>query len=151
MVVVVALLALMIGIKALQAGGGSGAHDPLTLAAIGFVLLAAFAIAEIGVRFGLPRVTGYILGGALLGPSVTNILSSRVVGEMRMFNTLALGLIAVGAGLELDFRQLVKVAHTNHNPQHRQRRPQLIGRQRTERNAYVLYNTHLIKKEIDNQ
>ncbi len=109
--VVVALLLLMVGVKALQAGD-AGARDPLTLAAIGFVLLAAFTIAELGALLGLPRVTGYIVGGAILGPSISNILSVRVVGEMRMFNTLALGLIATSAGLELDFRQIAKVGRT---------------------------------------
>src|SRR5690606_18168856 len=59
-----------------------------------------------------PRVTGYILAGAVLGPSAGNILSGEVVVEMRMFNTLALGLIATSAGLELDFRQLVPLART---------------------------------------
>ena len=31
---------------------------------------------------------------------------------MRMFNTLALGLIATSAGLELDFRQMARLAKT---------------------------------------
>jgi Kef-type K+ transport system membrane component KefB len=39
-------------------------------------------------------------------------LSSEVVIEMKMFNTLALGLIATGAGLELDVSRLRKVWKT---------------------------------------
>ncbi|MBN2194970.1 MAG: cation:proton antiporter [Polyangiaceae bacterium] len=101
------LLGVMVLASALKTNS-SGAGDPLTLAAIGFVVLAAFTVAEIGSALSLPRVTGYILAGAVLGPSVTNILSPAVVGEMRMFNTLALGLIATAAGLELDAVQILR-------------------------------------------
>src|SRR5690606_451264 len=102
----------MLALDILQTGAPSGAGNVLPLAAVGFVLLAAYASAELGSAWSLPRVTGYILAGAVLGPSAGNILSGEVVGEMRMFNTLALGLIATSAGLELDFRQLVPLART---------------------------------------
>jgi hypothetical protein len=60
----------------------------------------------------LPQLTGYILAGIALGPSVGGIISGEVVGEMRMFNTLALGLIATSAGLELDVRQMIRLGKT---------------------------------------
>ena len=110
LVVLVVLLGVMFGLDALKIE--STGKDPLTLAAIGFVLLAAFTVAELGSTLTLPRVTGYILSGVVLGPFVTNILSRDVVTEMRMFNTLALGLIAVGAGLELDVKQIIKIWRT---------------------------------------
>lgn len=110
-VVIAALLGLMFGIEALRAGQDS-LSSTLTLAAIGFVLLAAFTVAELGARLRLPRVTGFIITGVVLGPSLVNILSAEVVVEMRMFNTLALGLIALGAGLEMDLRSLRSVLRT---------------------------------------
>lgn len=100
--VVLALLAMMVGLRALQAETSPPGTDPLTLAAIGFVVLAAFALAELGGHLGLPKVTGYIVTGVVLGPHAVDILSSQVVADMRMFNDLALGLIATSAGLELD-------------------------------------------------
>ena len=109
--VIAILLAAMLGLDALKAAAG-GATSPLTLAAIGFVVLASFALAEFGGSFGLPSVTGYILAGIALGPSALNILSTREVADMRTFNALALGLIAVGAGLELDLKQLRQVFGT---------------------------------------
>jgi Kef-type K+ transport system membrane component KefB len=109
--VVAVLLAMMLGLTALQAET-RGDTDPLTLATIGFVVLAAFAIAELGAAIGLPKVTGYILAGIALGPFASNIMSSNVVGEMRMFNTLALGLIATTAGLEIDLGGLRRLAKT---------------------------------------
>ncbi len=111
LVVLLGLLAMMLGLDALKASTLPG-KNPMTLAAIGFVLLAAFTVAEIGSLLRLPRVTGYIVSGVVLGPSVADILSTQVVTEMKMFNTLALGLIAVGAGLELDLRQIARIWRT---------------------------------------
>lgn len=109
--VVLVLLAVMVVLRRLQVDT-LGVGDPLTLAAIGFVVLAAFACAELGAKVGLPKVTGYILAGVILGPSLGDILSSRVVEEMQMFRTLTLGLIATTAGLELDLKTLARSAKT---------------------------------------
>ncbi|MBL8944588.1 MAG: cation:proton antiporter, partial [Myxococcales bacterium] len=109
--VVLALLATMVGLRALQTDGAAGG-DPMTLAAIGFVVLAAFAVAELGGRLGLPRVTGYIVSGVALGPFALGVLSPGTVGDLEMFSTLALGLIATSAGLELDLRGLRSLART---------------------------------------
>jgi len=109
--VVFLLLAMMYGLETLKTPGASS-RDPLTLAAIGFVVLAAFAIAELGKSISLPAVTGYILSGIALGPFGLDVLSHSVVGELRMFSTLTLGLIAMSAGLEIDVRGLVSLART---------------------------------------
>lgn len=105
-------LGMMTGLGALRAVPVSGTGDPLTLAAIGFVLLAAFTIGELGGLLGLPKVTGYIVAGVILGPQVADILSNAVVDDMRTFNTLALGLIAMTAGLELHIPAIRRVART---------------------------------------
>lgn len=101
------LLGVMLGLMTLQQGG-----DPLTLASIGFVVLASFLAADLGATINLPRVTGYIVAGAVLGPHVANVLSDAVVLDIKMFNDLALGLIAVSAGLELDVKALRRVLPT---------------------------------------
>lgn len=86
--------------------------EATSLAGMGFVMLAAYAVSELGTALSLPQVTGYILAGVILGPSVGRIISGELVGDMRMFNTLALGLIATSAGLELDVRQMLRLART---------------------------------------
>ncbi len=111
-VVILALLAMMVGLRMLEVEEASGAAAPLTLAAIGFVILASFAFAELLAKIGLPKVTGYILTGLVLGPYAGKILSTEVVEEMGMFNTLALGLIALTAGLELELKAMAKLART---------------------------------------
>ncbi len=108
-IVLIALLGLMLGLRLLQSEN-TEQQSALVLAAIGFVLLASFTVAEMGSVLTLPRVTGYILTGALL--AAFGILSPPVVLEMKMFNTLALGLIAISAGLELSLAQLKKVIGT---------------------------------------
>ena len=111
--VVLALLAIMLGLRYAEMEAPiAGGADPLTLAAIGFVVLAAFAVAELGGKIGLPKVTGYILSGIVLGPFVGGVLSPEVVEQMGMFKTLAVGLIALTAGLELETKALSKLART---------------------------------------
>lgn len=107
--VIGAMLGVMLLASDLQRGSGTSAA---TLAAIGFVVLTAYAVAELGKQFSLPQVTGYIVAGVALGPSVGSIISGDVVSEMRMFNTLALGLIATSAGLELDVAQIGRLGKT---------------------------------------
>ncbi len=79
------------------------------LLAIGLIILGAYTLSEIGSSLKFPKVTGYILTGLLLGPFATGILSKNIVNEIEMFNTLAIGLIAIAAGLELHFSSLKKV------------------------------------------
>ncbi|MCB9649786.1 MAG: hypothetical protein H6730_24790 [Deltaproteobacteria bacterium] len=112
MLVLAAALGMMWAVERLRMDGVQASPDPLTLAAIGFVVLAAFTVGEIGGALKLPKVTGYIVSGVLLGPQVSDVLSERVVGEMATFNTLALGLIATTAGLELDLSAIRKVLRT---------------------------------------
>jgi len=106
--VLLALLAMMVGLRALQSETSPPGTDPLMLAAIGFVVLAAFALAELGERVGLPKVTGYIVAGIAIGPYTVNVLSPQVVADMHMFNDLALGLIATSVGVELDAKRLAR-------------------------------------------
>lgn len=83
-----------------------------TFAGVGFVVLAAYALADLVGLAGIPRVTGYILAGVALGPQVADILSSSVVGDLQVFNTLALALIALEAGLELRLDGLRRVGRS---------------------------------------
>ena len=105
-IIVLALLfGMMFGLGILtQGSSGALISASQTLASIGFTALFAFTVGEVFGALKLPRVTGYILTGIVLGPHLGEIFSSEIVGQMQMFNTLALGLIALSAGLELDMR-----------------------------------------------
>lgn len=120
-IVLFGALILMLSLHALRTEAAIGATDPMFLAAIGFVVLAAFTVGEMGRAARLPAITGYIIAGILLGPQFSQIafgpgansvLSADVVEGMSVFNTLALGLIAITAGLELELGAIRKVART---------------------------------------
>jgi Kef-type K+ transport system membrane component KefB len=80
---------------------GSGA----TLA-FGFVLLAALQSGTLFNGLRMPRLTGYLVCGFLAGPSITNLVTERMLGDLKLVNGVAIGLIALSAGGELSFRRI---------------------------------------------
>ncbi len=74
--------------------------------AFGFVLLAALQTGTIVSSAKLPRLTGYLLCGFLAGPSVFNFVTERMVGDLKLVNNVAIGLIALSAGGELNFKRM---------------------------------------------
>ena len=110
---VLALLGgIMFTLHELQATLRMDQVDALTFAALGFVVLAAFVLAELAGGLGVPRVTGYILAGIAVGPYAAGVLSEDVVVNLRVFETLALALIALEAGLELDLKAIRRLSKT---------------------------------------
>ena len=74
--------------------------------AFGFVLLAALQTGTIVSTAKLPRLTGYLLCGFIAGPSVLNFVTERMVGDLKLVNNVAIGLIALSAGGELNIKRL---------------------------------------------
>ena len=80
---------------------------PITLSQpvlFGALLVLGFAAGEAVRRYaGLPRITGYVLVGVLLGPEATNLLSADALLEARLLVDLSIGLIVFELGFRLDF------------------------------------------------
>lgn len=74
--------------------------------AFGFVLLAALQCGTLFSGVGLPRLTGYLVCGFVAGPSCLDFVSERMVSDLKLVNGVAIGLIALAAGGELNFRRL---------------------------------------------
>jgi Kef-type K+ transport system membrane component KefB len=74
--------------------------------AFGFVLLAALQTGTIVSAVKMPRLTGYLLCGFIAGPSVLNFVTERMVTDLKLVNNVAIGLIALSAGGELNFKRL---------------------------------------------
>jgi fructose PTS system EIIBC or EIIC component len=71
------------------------------------ILLAFGALCgQLARRIGLPSVTGQILAGILLGPSVLHVFGHEAAMELRPIVHFALGLIAVDIGTHLHFPKL---------------------------------------------
>jgi Kef-type K+ transport system membrane component KefB len=89
------------------AGAGVATANPRLMAlALGFSLIAAALSGTLFERFGLPRVTGYLLFGMICGPYILNIISRQMARELQLINGLAVVLIAFIAGLEMNFERL---------------------------------------------
>jgi len=78
----------------------------LTALALGFCLIAAALSGALLERFGLPRVTGYLMFGMICGPYMLNIITRPMARELQLINGLAVVLIAFIAGLEMNIERL---------------------------------------------
>ncbi|MCB1022415.1 MAG: cation:proton antiporter [Acidobacteria bacterium] len=72
----------------------------------GFLLLTAFLGGSLFRDLGLPRLTGYLVTGMLAGPYVLDLVSEDMVVRLRLFNGIAISLIALTAGAEIELRAI---------------------------------------------
>ena len=81
---------------------GGTASGPLVL--IAALLLIGYAAGELMTRLRLPRLTGYIVVGLLLGDSGLGIVDEEVRETMRLFIDVGLGLLLFELGQRLDLQ-----------------------------------------------
>ena len=76
-------------------------HD---LAPVGAVMLLGLAGGKLAKLMRLPKVSGYLITGILIGPSVLGLVSSEIVESLSLVNDIALGLImfSIGGVFELN-------------------------------------------------
>ena len=75
---------------------------------VGAVLLCGLAAGQVFVRFlRLPRITGFVAAGLLLGPAVFNLIDQAMLAELSIFVDISLGLILFELGRRLDIRWLI--------------------------------------------
>lgn len=75
---------------------------------LGFVLIAAYVTGQTVNAVRLPKLTGYILAGVLAGPFVIGFLTVDAVDSLRLIDELALSIIALAAGAELNLKSIRK-------------------------------------------
>jgi Kef-type K+ transport system membrane component KefB len=69
----------------------------------GALLVLGLVAGEAARRYAaLPRITGYVLAGVLLGPQASNLLSADALLEARLLVDLSIGLIVFELGFRLD-------------------------------------------------
>ncbi len=69
------------------------------------VMVVAGLIGSLALRrFGLPSVTGYILVGVLLGPSVGRVVPTEAIEQLGVLTNIALGVVAylIGGSLRIN-------------------------------------------------
>ncbi len=90
------------------------------LASLGFILLLALVAGHLVKWVRVPEVTGYILMGVLIGPSVLSLVSGSNLAALGIFSDVALGLIlfSIGSIFEVNKfrhigRDVIRVAVTD--------------------------------------
>ena len=103
-VAVVLVVAAMILVR--EVGPGTATEPHGTALALGFTLIVALATGELLRRFRLPRLTGYLLFGLLVGPYLGNVITEAMARQLLTVNGIATTLIAFIAGLTLNIERL---------------------------------------------
>lgn len=73
-------------------------RTPLVL---GFLMLSAWCVGILAESLRLPRLTGYIVAGLLVGPGMTGLVPHSELSALQLLDELALTFIALVAGGEL--------------------------------------------------
>jgi hypothetical protein len=72
----------------------------------GFLFLAAIQTGHVFHALHLPHLTGFILCGAIVGPEILKFVDAQTVAELGPMKRVAVGLIGLLAGCELNIRDL---------------------------------------------
>ncbi len=101
---------LLLALGGLMHAAGTFAPSSATLGgaelAFGYLLLTAYFNGKLVSRFGLPKLTGYILAGIVVGPSVLGLVEKSMAIELKMVGDAATALLALQAGSELEIKAI---------------------------------------------
>jgi len=76
-------------------------------AVFGVLVVIGLIAGEAGRRYAaVPRITGYVVAGATLGPQGLGLLSDNLLFDLRLLIDLSIGLIVFELGFRLDFKWL---------------------------------------------
>ncbi len=103
-----AALALTVAgvIWARQIAGEVSEPSAGTALVLGFTLIGAWLTGSLLKRLRVPQLTGYLVFGVLVGPSLGNVLTTAMAGQLAIVNGIATTLIALIAGLTLNVDRL---------------------------------------------
>ena len=80
------------------------------LLAVGLLLIFCYWGGRFANAVRLPRVSGYLLVGMLLGPSLLNVLPRRLIDdELHVISEIALGVIAYAMGGSLPLERIRRI------------------------------------------
>jgi Kef-type K+ transport system membrane component KefB len=99
------LLGLMLLLRRTVAPEGIAALRTIDLA-LGVALVAASLLGDLAERVRLPRLSGYLFFGLISGPYVLSLLTPAMARQLQVVNGLAIALIAIIAGLEINFGRM---------------------------------------------
>ncbi len=80
--------------------------------AIGIIIVIGFLGGLVTEKIKFPRITGYIIIGILLSPSLLNIISAATIENLDIMTNIALGIIAFLIGGSLHLESLRKLGRS---------------------------------------
>jgi Kef-type K+ transport system membrane component KefB len=104
LILILILGGLMQAVRSFTIAGGEGSGG--TSLAFGYLLLTAYFAGNLFKQVGLPRLTGYIATGIAVGPAGLGMLTEPMVDSLTLVNGMAVAMIALTAGNELEFRAM---------------------------------------------
>ncbi|KYH34175.1 sodium/hydrogen exchanger family protein [Clostridium tepidiprofundi DSM 19306] len=75
----------------------------------GMILISGLIMGKLVSYIKLPEVTGYLLAGVLIGPSILGIVPVEAAEKLNVISEMALGLIAYSIGSEFNFSHMKKI------------------------------------------
>jgi len=96
-------VAAVLWVRRLAPADAEAAGTALTL---GFTLLGAWIVGDVIRGLHAPRLTGYLLFGALVGPYLANVITEPMTVQLQAITGVATTLIALIAGLSLNVERL---------------------------------------------
>ena len=75
----------------------------------GVVIASGLLFGKLAKYLHLPNVTGYLIGGLLIGPSILNIITADALEHMELVPSVALGFIAFSIGNEMKLTYFKRV------------------------------------------
>ncbi len=108
-------LILLVAIAGMMHAARSFATDTTvagTELAFGFLLLAAYFTAKIVNRFGLPKLTGYLMAGVFAGPYVLGLVTKDMGVSLKVVSSTATAILALEAGSELELSKIKPIMKT---------------------------------------
>jgi Kef-type K+ transport system membrane component KefB len=102
MLLVLALAGLMHAVSGFAQTGLQGGTE----LAFGYLLLVSFFGARVISRFGLPRLTGYLLAGVISGPFVFGLVSNGMATSLKIVSDVATCILGLTAGGELNLKRI---------------------------------------------
>lgn len=79
---------------------------------IAIIIFSGLLFGKLISFLNLPHVTGYLIGGLIIGPSVLNILTVEMTDALGMISQIALGFIAFTIGLSFKFNYFKRLGWT---------------------------------------
>ncbi len=76
---------------------------------LGIVILAGIFMGVLVGYLKLPKVTGYLLAGIVIGPFVLKLVPKEAISGLSVISEAALGFIAYSIGSSLNFKDLKKI------------------------------------------